>query len=71
MRFVVGVKVAAEGLALGVEDDGDIAVWVAFDEAADHIDHAFYGAGWLLLAVDQWRQGVERTKQIRRAIDED
>ena len=32
----------------------DIAVIMALDEGANHIDYAFYCAGWLALAVNQW-----------------
>ena len=64
MRLVFLVNITAKGFALGIEDDGDVAMWIIFDQAPDHIDHAFDGASGLALAADQWRQRMKCPKQI-------
>jgi hypothetical protein len=64
MRLVFFVDIATKGFALGIEDDGNVAMRIIPDQAPDHIDHAFNGAGGLALTTDQWRQSMECPEQI-------
>ena len=64
MRLVFLVNITAKGFTLGIEDDGDVAMRIIFDQAPDHVDHAFNGAGGLALAADQWRQSMKCPEQI-------
>ena len=45
-RLVLGVDVVTEGLALGVEHHGHMAVGVLLAQAAHHVGHHPDGAAW-------------------------
>jgi len=61
----------AKGFALGIEHHGHVFGPVLFAQLAQHVDYAIDGAGWLPLAVVQWRQGMKSPEQVGRAINQD
>jgi hypothetical protein len=68
MGFVVRIDVIAECLALGIEHHRDVTVGIGLDQTADHVDHAFDGAGVLPPTGQEGRQRVKRSKQVRRPV---
>ncbi len=64
MRLVLLEQLVAEGLALGVEDHGDVIGIDIGHQLAQHVEHPVHGAGRLTAAVGQGRQGIERAVKI-------
>ena len=66
--FVFRIQIATKSFSFSIEDDCNVAVGVTFYQTADHVDHAFDCAGWLLLAIHQRGQGMECAEQIGRTV---
>jgi hypothetical protein len=58
----------AKVFALGIKNRRHIDGLIVVDQAFDHVDDAINGAGWLTIAIAQFRHGVIGPKQVGRAI---
>ncbi len=68
--LVFGIQVVAEGLALGIEDAGDVGGRKVGAQAAQHIDHAVHGAGREAVRAAQVGQRVVGAIKITGTVNE-
>ena len=71
MRLVLLEHLVAEGRPLGVEYHGNRAAGILLEQAFQHVQHAFHGAGRLPLAGSQGWQRVEGAIKVGRAVHQD
>ena len=69
--LVVGVQVVAEGLALGVENDGNGAAGIVGGKLAQHGDDAPHRPGRAAVRGLERRQGVVGAKQVGGPVHQD
>ena len=70
MRLVGGEEVVAEGTAGRIEHDDELRAIMLTQRLQEHIEHAENRAGGLALRPGQRRERVERTVEVRRAVDQ-
>ena len=70
VSFILGVEVVAEGLALGVEDHGQVVRRMVLDDSLEHRGDPMHGPGRLAARGRERRQGVEGPVEIRRPVDQ-
>ena len=71
MGLVVGVEIVAEGLARGIEHHRHQFRLIILPQLAQHVDHAYQGAGGLPFGVGQLGQGVIGAEEVGGGVDED
>ena len=68
MRFVLGVHVVAESLALGIKHAGDMVGGLVLAQPTQHIDHSVDCTRGNAVSIAQIRHRMKGSVQIARAI---
>ena len=70
LGFVLVVEAVAEGVAPGVEDDGEVGAGVVLHQPGEHVGEAEHGVHWGAVRPRHGGERVEGAEDEARAVDE-
>ena len=65
------IKAVAEGVAAGIENDGEMRAGMVLHQLGDHVAEAEDGVDMYAVGPLHVRDGVEGAEDVARAVDQD